>query len=166
MQSPERPWRSRIRTQPSKAFDRIAIPFALTGIVDLLFKRAVIANVAPGERRVLIPHVLTLTFLRNDHGAMGLFGDRPALLIALALVVIALLALLLRAALRDSALSQIGFGMVVGGALGNVVDRVAHGYVIDYIALGRFYVFNFADACISCGLLLIAVPALRARTSA
>ncbi len=120
-----------------------------------------IANVATNERLVVIPHVLALTFVRNDRGAMGLFGSRPALLVALALSVVALLAVLLRTALRDSALTQIGFGLVAGGALGNVVDRVAHGYVIDYIALPRFYVFNFADACISCGLLLVALPALR-----
>ncbi len=120
-----------------------------------------IANVATNQRRVIIPHLLTLTHVRNDHGAMGLFGSRPALLVALALAVIAVLGALLRTALRESALTQIGFGLVVGGALGNVVDRVAHGYVIDYIALPRFYVFNFADACISCGLLLVALPALR-----
>lgn len=119
------------------------------------------ANVATNERRVIIADVLTLTYVRNDHGAMGLFGSRPVLLVALALVVLAILALLLQSPLRNSALTQIGFGMVVGGALGNVVDRVAHGYVIDYIALGHFYVFNFADACISCGLLLIALPVLR-----
>ena len=116
----------------------------------------------PGERHVVVANVVTLTFLRNDRGAMGLFGSRPALLVALALAVIVLLGFLLRAALRTSPATQIGFGMVAGGAFGNVVDRVVHGYVVDYVALPRFYVFNFADACISCGLLLIAVPALRA----
>ena len=105
--------------------------------------------------------MLTLTYVRNDHGALGLFGNRPVLLVALALAVIAILAILLQSALRNSTLTQIGFGMVAGGALGNVVDRVAHGFVIDYIAVGHFYVFNFADACISCGLLLIALPLLR-----
>jgi signal peptidase II len=95
---------------------------------------------------------------------MGLFGTRPFLLIALALGVIGVLALLLAAPLRYSRATQIGFGMVVGGALGNVVDRVVHGYVIDYVALPRFYVFNLADACISCGLILIALPALRLRS--
>lgn len=128
----------------------------------MLLKRAVLTHVAPGARHVLVPHVLALTFLRNEHGAMGLFGSRPALLVALALATIGVLALLLREALRTSRATQIGFGMVAGGALGNVIDRVVHGYVIDYVALPRFYVFNFADACISCGLLLIAVPALRA----
>ncbi len=118
---------------------------------------------AIGERVTVIPQLLTLTFVRNGRGAMGLFGARPALLVALALLVIALLGALLQGALRASPATQIGFGLVAGGALANVVDRVAHGYVIDYIALPRFYVFNFADAFISFGLLLIAVPALRGR---
>ena len=105
--------------------------------------------------------MLTLTYVRNGHGAMGLFGTRPGLLVALALGVIAVLAGLLRSALRESTLTQIGFGMVVGGAFGNVVDRLAHGFVVDYVALPRFYVFNFADASISCGLFLIALRSLR-----
>ncbi len=155
----------RIRTQPSRALDRIALALAIAGIADLVVKRIVTTRFVPGERLSVIPNFLVLTFVRNDRGAMGLFGTRPALLIGLALVVIAMLALLLYGALRSSPATQVGFGLVAGGALGNVVDRLTHGYVIDYIALPRFYVFNLADAFISCGLLLIALPALGRKTS-
>ena len=130
----------------------------------MLVKRQVVAGLQPGARQTIVPHVVALTLVRNAHGAMGLFGTRPALLVLLALAVIGVLAFLLAGPLRHSPATQIGFGMVVGGALGNVVDRVVHGYVIDYVALPRFYVFNLADACISCGLVLIALPALRGQS--
>jgi len=92
---------------------------------------------------------------------MGLFGDNPMLLIGLAIGVLGILALLLGRSLRAEPLVQAGYGMVAGGAIGNVVDRIVHGYVLDFIALPRFYVFNVADACITTGLILMAIPSLR-----
>jgi signal peptidase II len=92
---------------------------------------------------------------------MGLFGDRPMLLILLATAVVIVLAYLLRDALRRSALAQAGFGLILGGAIGNVVDRYVHHFVVDFIAVGSFYIFNAADACISAGVVLLVLSALR-----
>jgi signal peptidase II len=111
----------------------------------------------------VIAHVLAIVCVHNDRGAMGLFGSRPALLVALALAVLVALALMLRASIRDSAAAQVGYGLVAGGALGNVVDRATHGYVVDFVAVPGFWVFNVGDACITAGLVLVALPALRAR---
>ena len=97
---------------------------------------------------------------------MGLFGDRPALLVALALIVLVGLAILLRANVRQSPLAQVGFGLVAGGALGNVVDRAIHGYVVDFISVSGFWIFNVGDACITCGIVLLALPAFRERSVA
>jgi signal peptidase II len=108
-----------------------------------------------------VPGVLDFTYAQNTHGAMGLFGDRSWLLIVLAFVVVAGLTLMLRDLIRESPLAQIGFGLVLGGAFGNVIDRVLHHYVIDFIAPRWFYIFNGADACITVGLLLMAIASLR-----
>jgi len=110
---------------------------------------------------VLIPGWLDLIYAQNTHGAMGFFGDRPWLLVAMAFVVVILLGAMLRELVRRSAPAQIGFGLVLGGALGNVFDRSVHHYVVDFIAPRWFYVFNGADACITIGLALIAVAAWR-----
>jgi len=109
-----------------------------------------------------------LAFLpvHNEHGAMGLFGDRAPLLVALALAVLLLLAFVLRDLLRTSALAQTGYGMVAGGALGNVIDRALHGYVVDFISVPYFWIFNVGDAFITVGLVLLALPALRERAGA
>jgi signal peptidase II len=92
---------------------------------------------------------------------MGLFGDRSWLLIVLALAVIAGLAYMLRDLIRESPTAQYGFGLVLGGAIGNVIDRVVHHYVIDFIQPRWFYIFNGADACITAGLILMAIASLR-----
>jgi signal peptidase II len=109
----------------------------------------------------VIPNVLSFTYVPNTHGAMGLFGDRPALLILMASGVIVLLGFLLRNAVRRSVLAQIGFGLILGGAIGNVVDRYTHHFVVDFISFRNFYIFNAADACITAGVVLLVLSAMR-----
>lgn len=120
-----------------------------------------IAALHPFERRPVIPGVLDLTYVQNPYGAMGLFGDRPALLIGLALGVVVLLAYLLRETLRHSVPAQLGFGLVVGGAAGNVIDRFVHHFVVDFIAPRGFYIFNAGDAFITVGVVTIVFAGLR-----
>jgi signal peptidase II len=164
-----------MRTAPPRAsnlagagpmFERIAVPLAVAGILDLLSKRAILASYAVDERRTIVPRLLDFTYVRNAHGAMGLFGDRPVLLIALAVGALAVLWYLLRTTLVASPLAQVGFGLVAGGALGNVTDRIVHGYVIDFVSVPHFYVFNLADTAITIGLVLIALPTLGRRGAA
>jgi signal peptidase II len=152
--------RANSRAGSGSIFERIAVPLAAAGILDLVSKRAILASYAVDERRTIVPRLLDFTYVRNVHGAMGLFGDRPALLVALAVGALAILWYLLRSTLAHSPLAQAGFGFVAGGALGNVTDRVVHGYVIDFLSVPHFYVFNVADAAIAIGLILIALPSL------
>jgi len=142
-------------------FNRIALAVAFAGIFDLLTKRAIVASLVPGERRTIVPGWLQITYAQNTHGAMGLFGDRTWLLIVLALIVIGVLSVMLRDLIRESPLAQVGFGLVLGGAIGNVIDRVLHHFVIDFIAPRWFYIFNGADSCITAGLVLMAIASLR-----
>src|SRR5581483_5982162 len=85
----------------------------------------------PGESRYVIPHFLKWTYERNVHGAFGLFGNNAVLLIAMAIVVLVLFWFSFREAAARSLIVRIAFGMIVGGAIGNVVDRLHYGYVID-----------------------------------
>ena len=153
----------RYPTPSSATFNRIALTVALAGSLDLVLKALFASQLSPGERRPLIDHILALTFVANDRTAMGLFGASPVLLVLGALLVVVLVTALLHDRLRRSVATQVAFGAIVGGAFGNVVDRAQHGYVLDYVAIPHFYVFNFADACISCGVAAVALVALRDR---
>ena len=132
-------------------------------IADLAIKYTVASNLPLGGSVTVIPHWLWVHYTHNYHGAMGLFGHNQFLLIVLAVAVLLILVFMLREAIAHSVLAQIAFGIIAGGAVGNLIDRLAHGYVIDYISARSFYIFNFADACITAGTLLLILDAFRHR---
>lgn len=143
-------------------YERISFVAALSAIADLLCKRAVIASVPPGERRSLLDGLVWLVDARNPRGAMDVFGAPPLVMIALALLTLAAFAWWLRKLLPCAPMAQVGYGLVAGGAVGNVIDRIVHGYVVDFIEPRHWYAFNVADATIAVGLILIGIALGRA----
>ena len=115
--------------------------------------------------RTIIPNFLRWTYERNVHGAFGLFGSSAVMLIGMAIVVLVLFWFSFREAAARSQIVRIAFGMIVGGAIGNVVDRLHYGYVIDFIDFYRIWpnIFNVADSCITVGVGLLLLSSLVAR---
>ncbi|HLW59926.1 MAG TPA: signal peptidase II [bacterium] len=104
-----------------------------------------------GGTRVLIPHLLALTLVHNRGIAFGLLTRlSPGATMAIALTVLAVL-FYNRTAWPAARAGQWGFGLIVGGALGNIFDRLRFGYVIDYVDVHVWPVFNLADAAIVVG---------------
>jgi signal peptidase II len=139
-------------------------------LLDRWSKTVVLSHFAPGESRLVVPHLLWFTFVQNTHGAFGLFGNSPLLLIGLAVLVLAMFAWAFRDAVQRSNLVRVAFGMIAGGAVGNVIDRLQHHWVVDFIDFKTIWpnVFNVADACITVGvgLLIIASIVRRERSEA
>jgi signal peptidase II len=133
--------------------------------LDQFTKRLITTSFVPGESREFIPHLLRWTYERNLHGAFGLFGSNAVLLIAMAIVVLVLFWFSFREAAARSLVVRIAFGMIVGGAIGNIIDRLHYGYVIDFIDFYRIWpnIFNVGDSCITIcvGLLLLSILATR-----
>ncbi len=115
--------------------------------------------------RTVIPNFLRITYEQNQHGAFGLFGNNAVLLIAMAIVVLVLFWFSFRDAAARSLTVRIAFGMIVGGAIGNVVDRIHYGYVIDFIDFYRIWpnIFNVGDSCITVGVALLLLSSLVTR---
>ena len=132
-------------------------------LLDRWSKTVVLHAFMPGESRLVIPHLLWWTYVQNVHGAFGLFGNSPVLLIVMALIVLGVFAYAFRDAVRHSTLVRIAFGMILGGAIGNIVDRLQHHSVIDFIDFKTIWpnVFNVADACITVGVALLVIASLR-----
>jgi signal peptidase II len=131
--------------------------------LDRFTKHLITASFMPGESRIVIPHLLWWTYVQNTHGAFGLFGNSPVLLVVLALVVLALFAFAFRDAAKRSALVRVAFGMILGGAAGNIADRLQQQFVVDFIDFKTIWpdVFNGADSCITIGVVLLIVSSLR-----
>jgi signal peptidase II len=136
-------------------------------LVDQIVKVAVLTHFAGPEvgARPLAPF-LDLTLQLNRGISFSLFArdsaSGEAALLAITLAATGLLAWWL--VRSQSLLPAVGLGLIIGGALGNAIDRVAHGAVIDYLdlhAFGRhFFVFNVADAAINVGVALLILDLL------
>jgi signal peptidase II len=135
----------------------------LVFLLDRWTKTLVLHSFMPGESRIVVPHLLWWTYVQNTHGAFGLFGNSPVLLIVLALIVLGVFAYAFRDAVRHSTVVRIAFGMIAGGAVGNIVDRFQHQWVVDFIDFRSIWpnVFNVADACITIGVVLLVLTSLR-----
>lgn len=131
--------------------------------LDRLSKAAVLAQFVPGESRLVVPHLLWWTYVQNNHGAFGLFGSSPFLLILLAVIVLGVFAFAFKDQVRRSALVRTAFGMILGGAIGNIIDRVQHQWVVDFIDFKTIWpnVFNVADSAITIGVVLLVLSSLR-----
>jgi signal peptidase II len=134
-------------------------------ILDQYTKHVVATGFAAGESRIAIPHVLWWTYVQNHRGAFGLFGSQTWLLVAMAIAVLAVFWFAFKDAAAQSVLVRAAFGGIVGGAVGNIVDRFHYGFVVDFIDLHWWPVFNVADSCITVCVGLLVISSLRrART--
>jgi signal peptidase II len=112
----------------------------------------------------LIPGVLRLTYTTNPGGAFGLFGNAPYLFLGATLLVCA--AIVIASFGANSLPLSIGLGLVLGGALGNLTDRIVRGSglsgrVVDFIDFRVWPVFNLADASIVIGAALLILGGMR-----
>jgi signal peptidase II len=133
---------------------------------DQYTKRLVLEHVRYGSYvRLVIPRLLRWNFAENFHGAFGLFGSNAVMLIGMAIAVLLLFWFSFREAAARSLTVRIAFGMIVGGAIGNIVDRLHYGYVIDFIDFYRIWpnIFNVADSCITVGVALLVISSLATR---
>lgn len=128
--------------------------------VDQYTKYLVSTHFLPDESRILIPHVLWLTYVQNQHGAFGLFGNHPLVLAGLASIVLISFFMWYRQE-RGGWGTHVAFALILGGAIGNIVDRLGLAYVVDFFDLRWFPVFNIADSCITIGVCLLLLRMLR-----
>jgi len=129
-------------------------------VLDQYTKYLVKTQFMPNESRILIPHALWLTYVQNQHGAFGLFGSHPLVLAALACIVLISFFAWYRQE-RGGWGTHVAFALILGGAVGNIVDRIRLGYVVDFFDLRWFPVFNVADSCITIGVCLLLLRMLR-----
>ena len=144
---------------------RAGLLYAIAGavyLVDRVTKVLVEDNLAHRSPVVLIPRVVRLNFTENPGGAFSLFTDIPWLFFGATVVVSSVIVV---ASLRVAGrLPAVGLGLVLGGALGNLTDRITRGEglfdgkVVDFVDFHIWPVFNAADAAIvvGAGMLLLA----------
>jgi signal peptidase II len=137
--------------------------------VDQFTKYLVVQNLELSSSVNLVGNFLRFTYIRNPNAAFGFsFGPRIPLL-PLALMAICVLLLAFYKTGSGTRAGLVGLSLILGGALGNLVDRIRLREVIDFIDVGigrfRWPVFNIADSCVTCGVVLLIMGTLFLKTA-
>lgn len=131
---------------------------ALSIAVDQLIKIFVINNLQPIKSVTVIDNLLTFTYVENKGMAFGMLANQRWIFITLTSIVILALVIAVFKLKNQSRLFYISAALLIGGGIGNLIDRILYGYVIDYIALSFFPpVCNFADYCVTAGVIIFLV---------
>jgi signal peptidase II len=129
-------------------------------IIDRLLKVLIQTNFIPGETLIVIPKIFHLTFVLNPGAAFGLMAGQTWIFVVTALLVLSGVIYGQFRIPRREMLTRLAIGMIGGGALGNLYDRLVIGRVVDYLDFQIWpYVFNFADSMIvlAVGLLMLLI---------
>jgi len=136
---------------------------AVIVVLDQVTKAILVANLDPGQSVAVIGDWVRLVFSQNSGALFGMFHDQ-AILFALASIGVVGLIVYFHGQSGRSLYLSIALGLLLGGALGNMIDRVRLGYVVDFVDIGigsfRWYTFNVADAAISTALVMLFALAL------
>ncbi len=128
--------------------------------VDQLAKTWIRANLTLGQS-LPVTDWLKLTYAHNSGSAFGLFPNQSVILTIVSLLGIVLLVVIMLFAYRwlpvlNNGWGRFAIGLILGGNMGNVIDRIRLGYVTDFVDFGFWPAFNAADSAIVCGSLIIA----------
>jgi signal peptidase II len=127
-------------------------------VVDQVSKAWLVANVTVGQVASVIGDLVRLVQSQNSGALFGLFRDQAILFAVVSIAVIGLIVLYHARSGRSLYLS-LALGLLLGGAIGNMIDRLRFGYVVDWVDIGigglRFWTFNVADSAISLAIVML-----------
>ena len=127
--------------------------------------KAVVRNTMYVGESIPADAPVRLTYVRNTGSAFGLFPNQTLILTIAAAVGVIVIAFVLVREGRASNLLATSLTMQLAGAIGNLIDRILYGYVVDFVDFRFWPVFNVADSSITIGFLLLAVALLFSRDS-
>lgn len=131
---------------------------AVVLVADQLSKTFVVDTLGPqGERPLVqvIPGLMRLIYVRNTGAAFGIFQGNSPLLLVLAIAVVGFLLVYFRRSIAANRWLAIALGLQIGGAIGNILDRLRYGYVVDFINVPHWPTFNLADSAITVGVIVL-----------
>ena len=132
-------------------------------VLDQLTKKLICLSFLPGQSRPIIENIFHLTLVYNKGIAFGLFVDRVIISVFISVMVIILLIVSVIKIKGHDLILKIAFSLILGGAAGNLVDRIRFGYVIDFLDFRVWPVFNLADTAITIGAGLLIVYLFKMR---
>ena len=143
----------------------------LVFVLDHFTKWVVRARLEHGDTIELIPNYLRFSYVKNSGVAFGLFSEiqsawKPYLLAAMAVVAVVIILIYSSRMPLDRIMLQLGLAITMGGIIGNFVDRIFNGYVVDFIEFHikesfHWPTFNLADSAITIGIALLLIDTIK-----
>lgn len=128
-------------------------------VIDQIIKLTVVNNLTLHQEVEIIPNFFSLYYVKNTGAAFSILGNQTLLLVLVSVVCLILIKEYIKREKEFTKLSIASLGMIIGGTLGNLFDRILYKSVIDYLAFDffkySFPVFNIADIAITVGAALL-----------
>ena len=130
-------------------------------VIDQLIKHWATAALLPVGNMDVLPGIVELRYCLNDGMAFSMLAGKQTLLIGMTSVMLVVVAVMLFAR-KMPVWERISWTLILGGGVGNLIDRVLNGVVVDYINVQfmHFAIFNFADICVCVGVALLMLVVL------
>jgi signal peptidase II len=132
----------------------LAIIFFIV-LADQAVKYGIVSFMEMGESIPVLPGIFHITYIENPGAAFGMFANQRMIFILAALLVIVAVCAAYRRLMDESRTVRWGVALLLGGAVGNLIDRVRTGRVIDFLDFRIWPVFNIADVGICIGVALL-----------
>ncbi|MDD4908768.1 MAG: signal peptidase II [Candidatus Omnitrophica bacterium] len=134
-------------------------------LLDQLTKALITRYIPLNQSVVLIKNVFSFTLVYNTGGAFGIFKNQTILFIVISLIALPAIyfSFKVQSGRRRSAVTRVALSLVVAGAIGNLIDRISCGYVIDFLDFHIWPVFNVADSAITIGAVLLGYSLLKTK---
>lgn len=131
--------------------------------LDQLVKSYIVQQIPLGEVRSWIPNFVSLTYLQNRGAAFSILQDQQLLFAIITLVVVVGAIWYLHKHMEDSLWMVLGLTLIIAGGLGNFIDRVSQGFVVDMFHLDfiHFAIFNVADSYLTVGVIILLIAMLK-----
>ena len=134
-------------------------------VIDQIIKFFVSSKMILNESIILINNFLNLTYVQNKGAAFSLFSGNRIFLIMVGVFALIIFIYYISKLDKIKEIDVFTYSLFLGGLLGNLLDRIIYGYVIDYIGVNifgyRFPIFNFADICIVVSIILIIIDMIK-----
>ena len=131
---------------------------AVLVIIDQSIKYFISAYLQPVGSVSVIDNIFSLTYVENKGVAFGMFSDMRWIFVALTSILLVIIIFYMFKKRPKGKFFYVCAALIIGGGIGNLIDRIFYGYVIDYLSLSFFPpVCNFADYCITAGTIMLVI---------
>lgn len=130
--------------------------------IDQITKWNIVQNFELYQEKIIVPGIFSLFYIQNEGAAWGIFQGKMVFFYLVTLVVVGYLIYMFQQEKNKTKLVGVSFALILSGAIGNFIDRLLNGYVVDMFRLDfiNFPIFNVADVCLTVGVILMLIHVL------